>query len=228
VLPLVKGTSQSIILYNESKRKIILDLKDIQETKYPIEKIGEIINEIDMAILCNINYSRDLLKIVKEYGKPIACDVHVINDINDAYNRDFMEYSDILFLSNEKIIGEENNFLKQLIEKYNHKIIVIGMGEKGLLMYAREKDEIKQYPAVKVRKRVNTIGAGDASFSSFIFFYNKTKDIYYSIEKAQIFASYKIGENGAAEGFLTEEELLKITALGSMEAAVSMEKLTNA
>jgi ribokinase len=33
VLPLVKGTSQSIILYNENKRKIILDLKDIQETK---------------------------------------------------------------------------------------------------------------------------------------------------------------------------------------------------
>jgi ribokinase len=211
VLPLVKETSQSIILYNENKRKIILDLKNIQETKYPIEKIDQVINKIDMAILCNINYSRDLLKVVKKHGKLIASDVHVVNDINDAYNKDFMEYSDILFLSNEKILGKENNFLKLLIEKYNNKIIVIGMGENGLLIYARKNNEIKRYSAVRTRKIVNTIGAGDALFSSFLFFYNKTKDIYYSIERAQIFASYKIGEKGAAEGFLTEEELLKIS-----------------
>jgi ribokinase len=213
VLPLVKETSQSIILYNENKRKIILDLKNIQETKYHIEKIDKIIDEIDMAILCNINYSRDLLKTVKEHGKLIASDVHVVNDINDAYNKDFMEYSDILFLSNEKISGEEYNFLKQLIGTYSNKIIVMGMGENGLLIYTREEDEIKQYHAAKTRKVVNTIGAGDALFSSFIYFYNKTKDIHYSIEKAILFASYKIGEKGAAEGFLTEEELLKIHSL---------------
>jgi ribokinase len=192
------------------EKKIILDLKDIQETKYPIEKIAELINKIDVAILCNINYSRALLKIVKEHGKLIASDFHVLNDINDVYNKDFIEYSDILFLSNEKILGKEHNFIKQLIEKYNNKIIVIGMGEKGLLIYVRENDEIRQYPAVKTRKIVNTIGAGDALFSSFVYFYIKTKDIYYSIEKAQIFASYKIGEKGAAEGFLTEAELLKL------------------
>jgi ribokinase len=210
VLPLVKGTSQSIILYNESRRKIILDLKDIQETKYPVEKIEEVINGIDVAILCNINYSRDFLKIVKGHGKLIASDVHVINDINDAYNKDFMEYSDILFLSNEKISGEERNFIMQLIGKYSNKIIVIGMGGNGLLIYSKENDEIKQYSAIKTREIVNTIGAGDALFSSFIYFYNKTKDIYYSIEKARIFASYKIGEKGASEGFLTERELLEI------------------
>ncbi|MDR0312903.1 MAG: carbohydrate kinase family protein [Treponema sp.] len=213
VLPLVKATSQSIILYNENKRKIILDLKDIQETKYPIEKIDEVINKIDVAILCNINYSRGLLKIVKEHGKLIASDVHVINDINDAYNKDFMEYADILFLSNEKILGEEQDFIKQLKRKYKNIIIVIGMGENGLLIYSRENNEIKRYSAVRTRKIVNTIGAGDALFSSFIYLYNKTKDIYYSIEKAQIFASYKIGEKGAAEGFLTEDELLKIRVI---------------
>jgi len=77
-------------------------------------------------------------------------------------------------------------------------------------MYVREENGIKQYPAVKTRDIVNTIGAGDALFSSFIYFYNKTKDPYYAVEKAIIFASYKIGENGAAQGFLSEEELLKI------------------
>ena len=210
VLPIIKGTSQSIILYNENARKIILDLKDIQEAKYPLNILNEIINDIDMAVLCNINFSRDMLKVVKNYKKLIASDVHVVYDVNDEYNKDFMEYSDILFLSNENILGWENIFLQELINIYSNQIIVIGMGENGLLMYVREKNEIKHYKAVRTREIVNTIGAGDALFSAFIYFFNKTNDPYYSIEKAIIFASYKIGEKGAAQGFLTEAELLKI------------------
>ena len=210
ILPIINETSQSIILYNENKRKIILDLKNIQDSKYPIKNINEIINDIDMAILCNINFSRDMLKIIKDNGKLIATDVHVIYDVNDDYNKDFMTFSDILFLSNENILGRENDILNELIKKYNNKIIVIGMGENGLLMYINEDNQIKHYPAIKTREIKNTIGAGDALFSSFIYFYNKTEDVYYSIEKAIIFASYKIGEKGAAEGFLTEEELFKI------------------
>jgi ribokinase len=210
VLPLIENTSQSVILYNGNERKIILDLKNIQEIKYPIKKIAKIIDTIDMAVLCNINYSRELLKVVKGYGKTIATDVHVLDDINDEYNRDFMAYSDILFLSNENIIGREKDFLQKIINTYNNKIIVIGLGENGVMIYEREKNKIKQYKAVKTRDVINTIGAGDALFSSFIYFYNKTNDPYYAIEKAIIFASYKIGEKGAAQGFLTEEELLKI------------------
>jgi len=210
VLPIAEKTSQSVILYNENKRKIICDLKNVQEIKYPIEKIDEIIDKIDIAILCNINYSRELLKKVRSYGKTIATDVHVLDDVNDKYSKDFMLYSEILFFSNEKILGREEEFLKRIIETYNNKIVVIGLGEKGVLMYVRKENKIKHYPSVKTRDIVNTIGAGDALFSSFIYFYNKTKDPYYAIEKAIIFASYKIGENGAAQGFLSEEELLKI------------------
>jgi len=211
ILPIIKGTSQSIILYNENARKIILDLKDVQEAKYPLNILNEIINDIDIAVLCNINFSRDMLKVVKNCKKIIASDVHVVYDVNDEYNKDFMEYSDILFLSNENIFGRENLFLQELINIYNNQIIVIGMGEKGLLMYVRDRNEIKQYKAVRTREIVNTIGAGDALFSAFIYFFNKTNDPYYSIEKAIIFASYKIGEKGAAQGFLTEEQLEKLS-----------------
>jgi acarbose 7IV-phosphotransferase len=212
VLPAVDETSQSIILYNENKRKILLDLKNIQETDYPVSKnVYEIIDCINIAVLCNINFSRNLLKIVKNSGKLIATDVHVVKDVNDEYNTDFMKYADILFLSNENIMGKEESFLKQLIETYDSKIIVTGLGGSGVLIYVRG-EKIKHYPAVRTREVVNTIGAGDALFSAFIYFYNKTNDPYYAIEKAIVFASYKIGEKGAAEGFLTEEELLEIKA----------------
>lgn len=210
VLPLLEQTVQSTILYDKNKRKIILDLKNIQETKYPIKHIEDIINKIDIGIICNINYSRDFLKILKENGKVIATDVHVLDDVNDNYNRDYIEYSDIIFLSNENICGNEENFIKQLIQKYNNKIIVLTMGENGLLIYSKENAEIRHFPSVKTREVVNTIGAGDALFSCFINYYNKTKDVYYSIKMATIFASYKIGENGGSKGFLSEKELEEI------------------
>jgi ribokinase len=84
------------------------------------------------------------------------------------------------------------------------------MGNKGALIYVKENNTIKHYPAIKTREVINTIGAGDALFSSFNHFYIKTKDPYYSIKLATIFASYKIGENGGAKGFITEEKLLTL------------------
>jgi len=207
ILPLMEQTVQSNILYDGNNRKIILDLKNIQEKTYPIDILKNVISQINIGIICNINFSRELLKVLKDNKKIIATDVHVLNDINDNYNNDYIKYSDILFLSNEKIIGNENDLITQLSQKYNHEIIVVTMGENGLLIYAREKHEIKHFNAVKTREVVNTIGAGDALFSCFIHYYCYTKDPYYSIKLAIIFASYKIGENGGAKGFLTEKEL---------------------
>ena len=209
ILPLLEQTVQSGILFDGNNRKILLDLKTIQEIKYPVEKINSVINQIDIGIICNINFSRNFLKILKDQKKIIATDVHALKGINDDYNNDYIKYSDILFLSNANIIGEERDIIRQLHEKYNHKIIVIGMGENGLLIYMKEKAEIKYFPAVKTREVVNSIGAGNALFSCFIHYYNKTKDAYYSIKMAMVFASYKIGENRGANGFLSENELKK-------------------
>jgi ribokinase len=218
VLPLLEQTVQSGILYGDNKRKIILDLKNIQETKYPTKIIEEIMDQIDIGIICNINFSRDFLKILKENRKTIATDVHVLCDIDDNYNNDYIKYSDILFLSNENICGNEDDFMKQIIEKYDHEIIVITMGENGLLIYTKERKEIKHFSAIKTREVVNTIGAGDALFSCFIHYYNKTKNPYYSIKMATIFASYKIGENEGSKGFLLENKLeeLEMKTIGNV------------
>lgn len=215
IKPILKNTPQSTILYdNDGRRRITLDLKDIQDSVYPKEGVQGILKEdIDIAAICNINFARGLLQEVKKSGKIIATDVHVVDNVEDDYNKDFMKYSDILFLSNEKIIDKEEEFLKKLIEAYDNKIIVIGMGKKGALLYVREDNEIKFYPSVFTRDIVSTIGAGDALFSAFLFFYSKYKDPYIACKNAIVFASYKIGEKGAASGFLTEEQLINVKKL---------------
>ena len=204
----LKDTAQSTILYdNEGKRIITLDLKDIQDREYDKEGIQDILKDVDVAAICNINFARGLLTEAKKANKVIASDVHVVNDINDEYNRDFMENSNILFLSNEAILGKEKEFLNTLIENFNNEIIVVGMGKQGSLMYVRKDNKIVEYPAIDTRKIVSTIGAGDALFSAFIHYYIKNGDPYAAIENATYFASYKIGEKGAASGFITESQL---------------------
>ena len=57
-------------------------------------------------------------------------------------------------------------------------------------------------PAVSPRPIVNTIGAGDALFSSFVHIYAHTADPYLALRKAVVFAGYKIGVASASEGYL--------------------------
>ena len=57
------------------------------------------------------------------------------------------------------------------------------------------------------RPVVNTIGAGDALFSGFLHAQSQMHDPFEAMRKARLFASWKIGVSGAADGFLNASEL---------------------
>ncbi|ULQ59535.1 carbohydrate kinase family protein [Brucepastera parasyntrophica] len=221
ILKQINNTPCSVVMFDsEGKRKIILDLKDIQENLYPEEIFVRVLKPCDIAVLCNINFSRGLLRIAKDQGKLIATDVHVVSSIEDDFNRDFMAAADILFLSNEYIQGRESAFLRELGKAFGCAIIVVGMGERGALLYSRSDDKQVLYSSVRVREIQSTVGAGDALFSAFLYFYNKDKNPYTAMENAIVFASYKIGEKGGGRGFLTERALLEIKENTPVEKTV--------
>ena len=202
----LKETPSSVVLYdNTGARRIYCDLKDIQDTEYDYSSIN--VKDYDIVAACNINYSRPLLKLAKDAGVKIATDVHVLSDINDEFNRDFMNYADILFLSNENFIGKEKEFVEKIIERYNNEIIVVGRGSKGALMYVRDEGQFYDMPAAKPEKIVNTVGAGDCLFSTFISMYASGKKTSECLEKAQRAAAHKIGFDGAAKGFIKLKDL---------------------
>lgn len=206
IKPILKETPNSVVLYDETgKRQIYCDLKDIQDTVYEFEK--ELYEDCDIIIACNANFNRDLLRKAKATGKIIATDVHVLGDINDEYNREFMKSANILFLSDENIKGDYKEFLMELEKAFGNDIIVLGMGNKGAMMYVKAENKFYQLPAITVGKVINTVGAGDALFSSFIHFYAKGMTTVDALKYAEIFASYKIGYDGASTGFAKEDEL---------------------
>ncbi len=203
-------TPQSVVLFDQSgRRRVYTDLKDIQERRLPPELYADV-RDFDAFCLCNINFSRDILPAAKAVGKPVCCDVHCLSDIRDEYNADFMRYADVLFLSNEYIIDRERAFVLQLAAEYPCKIIVVGMGARGALLYEREHDRFTMVDSVYTRPVVNTVGAGDALFSAFVHFYVKGEEAVQALRLACRFASYMIGESGAAKGFLDESSLLRI------------------
>ena len=204
VRSVLRQTPSSVVLYDpEGKRQIYCDLKDIQDTAYPFDPA--VLEGIDLVAACNINFNRPLLRLAKAAGKTIATDVHVLSDIHDEYNREFMEHADILFLSDEGARDGWREFMLALADTYPCRIIVMGRGSKGAAIYLRETGEIVTLPAASVGTVVNTVGAGDALFSSFLHFYAKGLSPVDALRRAQIFAAHKITVSGASKGFVTEQ-----------------------
>ncbi len=208
VLAQIPYTAQSVILYDpEGRRAIYTDLKDIQERAYPPALFTEAAQGCELAVLCNINFSRPFLARAAELGLPVATDVHTIADLDDPYNRDFMAAADILFMSDERLPCPPEVWVRRLWERYRAEIVVVGLGAQGVLLGVRADNFLERLPARQVRKVVSTIGAGDALFAAFVHGYVRSHDPYAALQRAIVFAAYKIGEASAAAGFLDEAGL---------------------
>ncbi|MCL2827416.1 MAG: carbohydrate kinase family protein [Oscillospiraceae bacterium] len=204
----LSATAQSVVLYDETgKRQIYCDLKDYQDQTYNEAFFAKPLQGCDIAVVCNSNFCRPLLHLAKQNGILIATDVHVLRDIHDPYNQEFLQSADILFLSDEGLSETYETVITQLKETYGPRVIVIGLGAKGAMLYCRAEDAIYQVDAVFTRSVVNTVGAGDALFSSFIHYYSQGEAGIDALKKAVLFASYKIGEAGGARGFLSAQEV---------------------
>lgn len=209
VISALSQTAQSVILYApDGRRQIHVDLKDNQTIPYPIERFETALTGCDVAVLCNINYSRPFLSRAHQSGKLVATDVHAIGNLDDDYNRDFMANADILFMSDEHLPTSPEHWSREVFGRYGAvRVVVVGMGEKGAFLAVRADNAYQHFPAVLPRPLVNTIGAGDSLFSAFVHEYARHSNPYEALRKAIVFAGYKIGANGGAEGFLKESEL---------------------
>lgn len=201
-------TARSIIMYDKAgRRKILVDLKDHQDIIYPYENIEKALPHCDIAVICNINFTRPMLHLAQNIGKIIATDVHAISSLDDDYNHDYMQSADILFMSNDLIPVSEEEWAKEIMAKFSPQILVIGMGKDGAYMAVKADNQFGHFPAYNIRPVVNSIGAGEALFSSFLHTYVHSKDPYDAIKKALVFASYKVGGKSASQGFLSSSRL---------------------
>lgn len=203
VLRQLDHTAQSVVMYDSTgQRRIATDLKDVQDHRYPEAQARLAFAGCDLAVLCNINFARPLLPIARELGVPIATDLHGLADLDDEYNRDWLQAADIIFQSHEGLAETSEHRAAAILQRFRAQIVVIGMGDAGSLLAVRDQP-IVRIPAAPAHSIVNTVGAGDALFASFVHFYRELHDPHAALERASVFVAHKIGFNGGAAGLLS-------------------------
>ena len=208
ILPRLHNTPVSVVLYdNDRKQQIFEDYKELKEVAYDLNLFKERAIRSEMLVISNVNFCRPLLEIGKVLRKPIAVNIREYQESMLCHNEEFLKAADILYVSDDNLIEEPYEFVKSLAAKYRSQIIILGQGADGLILYDKNKNIIAHYNTVKTHGIVNTVGAGNALFSSFLHYYNQTGDSVYSVKNALLFASYKIGFIGTSNGFMTEEQI---------------------
>lgn len=209
VLAALTATPASVILVDpDGRRQVHTDLKDIQEpgTAFPVESFDAALDGCDVMVAGNLNLTRPLLARARAAGVPVVTDVHTLADLDDAYNRDFMAAAQVLFLSHEGL-GDRDpaTVLGELRRRYLPDVVVLGRGGAGALLLG--PDGWAEVPAVAPRGVVNTVGAGDALLAGYLHGHLAGADPGTALAGAVAFAGWKVGEDGAADGFLDAQGL---------------------
>ena len=208
VLQKLDGMPTSVVLYKTSgKKQIFEDVKDIRTVEYDIDVFERQIQDKDMVLISNCNFCRPILGLAKKYNKPIALNVRSMRAEKIANKEDFLAAADIVYISDDDLEGDPYDCIDECKKKYDPEIIIMGLGAKGVILYMREDNSVIEYKPVKTYEVVNTVGAGNAMFSSFLHYYMKTKDARDAIKNALLFVSYKISFVGTSNGFMTEEQI---------------------
>ncbi len=208
VLPVLESTPTAVILYDKKRQQQIFeDIKDMRDARFNLSLFKEKIKDADAVVLANANFCRPLAAAAKEAGKLLAVNFRGFTEEKMQYNEDFFELADIIYVSDDNIVGSADEFVRKLADNYSAKIIILGQGAAGLTIFSREDELLAHYKPVKTNEIVNTSGAGNSLFSCFLHCYVSTGDAVHAVKKALLFASYKIGFMGTSVGFLKEEEL---------------------
>jgi acarbose 7IV-phosphotransferase len=137
-------------------------------------------------------------------GIPIATDVHAVKGVSDSYNQDWMAAATVLFASHERLDVSPEEFIRLILARHSPAVVVVGMGSSGSLLGLPGASPV-HVPAARVRPVVNTVGAGDSLFSSFVDGWIRGVSPEEALRRATVFASWKIGANGGAAGFLDRD-----------------------
>lgn len=204
----LKNSVESVVLQEVpfGRRQVYCDLKDAQEITVDAGAIRDAIADADMCALLNVNFSRVFIPIAKSLGKPIATHVQALSDVNDAFNAEFIESADILFLSDEGISKSREDFMAALKRRTCAQVIVMAAGEDGVL-YCERGGEIKKLKAVADADAL-TAGAGAALFAGFLHYYGRY-DCTEALKRAEVCAAVKMSGNSQAGAYPTEAEIEK-------------------
>jgi acarbose 7IV-phosphotransferase len=195
-------------------------LAAVNAVSYPPEVFRQQAEGADLAVMTNAKFIRPLIGPAARLNVPLAVDVHLISDIDDAYNQPWLEVADIVFCSHERLPCPPPEWIARVFARYPGCMIVgIGCGPDGCMLGLRD-GTLVQVAAVAPRGVVNTTGAGDALFATFLHGWVATGNPVTAIEAATLHAGWKIGDVVPVASSLSEAELAALQESYQVRAVV--------
>lgn len=208
VLSIEEHTLQSLVLHDgNGTHHSSVDLKGLQDLTIPDDRFTDARKGCSLFALCDMSFSKEMLRKVRKSGIPIAVNLPVVADLNDEHHADFVSISDVLFMSGEGLPCSPEQWVRYVRDRFAPEIVVVSLGSQGVLLWVKRDNFIERIAGVQTREVVSTEGADEALFSCFIHSLVSNGDPYDSLEKALIFTSHKVGEAGRDRGFLDEAGL---------------------
>jgi acarbose 7IV-phosphotransferase len=129
---------QSVVLFDDAGRRMVhTDLKDVGETHYPVDLFERAVHGCRFAVMTNAAFSRPRLSQIKAAGASIATDLQTASESSCAYDADFLQAADVIFLSHDKLTVKPGTFVSTLWERTGARVVVVGMGASGALLCLR-------------------------------------------------------------------------------------------
>lgn len=215
------ASSLGVVLVAPDGRRVgYPGLTAVNSVAYPADVFLRNARGADLAVLTNTRFARPLLKQARQLGIPIAVDVHLIADIGDAYNRPWLEVADIVFASHERLPWSPAHWVGQVFDRYPGCTVAgVGCGGDGCVLGLRD-GRLVRVAAVAPRGVVSTAGAGDTLFASFLHSWLTTGNPVRAVERAVLYAGWKVGDSLPAAAMLTEQELNTLEAVCQIRATV--------
>ncbi|WP_147341390.1 carbohydrate kinase family protein [Actinomadura logoneensis] len=187
-------STTGVVLVNEQGRRMGLPhLAPLDHEVYPWETLETQAGGADLLVLTNVRPLRPLLGRAAELGVPIAVDLHQTDGPDNRYNRPWLEHADIVFASHERL-PEPETWAREVFRRHPRcGVLGVGMGARGAAVALRDGRLVRVAAAVRGGPVVNTSGAGDALFSTFLAVWLRTRDPVAALRAGVVHAGWKIG-----------------------------------
>jgi sugar/nucleoside kinase (ribokinase family) len=202
------GTSQTVVLVAPDGRRIVYPhLSVVNTVEYPQARFVEALRDADLAVLTNTEFVRALLAPAALRGVPIAADVNVIADLDDAFYQPWLDVADIIFCSHEKLPCQAPKWIARIMARYpGVAIAAVGRGANGTVLGLRDGRMVSVGAVAPLGVR-NTSSAGDSLFAAFLHGWLATGNPIEALSGAVVFAGWRIGHRDPTTVLLSEAEL---------------------
>ncbi len=136
------------------------DIEDIFVNAYEKQ-----VKEADIVVLNIKDYSRYFIPLLKKYQKQVYCDIHDYDGYN-TYHKDFIMFSDYIFMSSDNI-KDYKNYMYNLL-KDGKKWVVVTHAKKGAS--GLDGHEFIEISSNQIEV-IDTNGAGDNFFAGMLHGY---------------------------------------------------------